>query len=305
MDVYLTEDIFSHLLSSLSIEIKKYYANDLPVLIAVGISGIEIVTRLAEILNNEKIEVYACDVVRKGTNVTEITNFPETEVKGKKVLITYVRVDTGNTLRAVAKQATACGAIDVKTMSIAARNNASCFPHFFSSIINAEDNLYLLLEGYPPDIEWPYPQVLTPPGDFVRELDENDVSSQWFKCGDERIDKTGIGEYLYFLRCNKSGKVFVVEKESKIIAALHFNIKSTTARIDTLAVDVNYSEQGIGTDLMLFFIEYCRFKGIRTITLDAFKTKETFYKEKLGFRKRHDFSISGYADFVVMYRRIN
>ena len=56
MDNYLTEEIFSRLLSSLAKEIESYYKSDYPVLIGVGISGIEMVGRLPEILKNRNIE---------------------------------------------------------------------------------------------------------------------------------------------------------------------------------------------------------------------------------------------------------
>ena len=304
MDTYLTEEIFSRLLRSLAVEISRYYGTDYPVLVGVGISGIEIIGRLPEILGNPKIETYACDVVRKGDEIDKITDFPSKQVNGKRVLIAYVRVDTGKTLPAVAKYALECGANDVKTMSIAVRNNTSCFPNFFCCLINPEDNVYLLLEGYPPDIEWAYPPVLIPPGDFVRELTNEDAALGWFECGDQRIDKNGIGEYLYYLKISKKGRVFIVERKNKIVGVLHFLTNSPDAvRIETLAVDKNLQNQGIGKDLLLFFIEYCKFKGIRSIRLDAFKERESFYRG-LGFTKVKSFSIPSYGDFSEMCRRI-
>ncbi|MCW3983702.1 MAG: GNAT family N-acetyltransferase [Candidatus Bathyarchaeota archaeon] len=304
MDVYLTEDIFSRLLKSLAFELRQYYGKNLPVLIGVGISGVEIIGRLPEILEDEAIETYTCDVVRKG-DALEVTNFPGDKIKDKKVLITYVRVDTGKTLRIVANAALAAGATDVKTMSIAARNTAICFPHFFSTIIHEEDNYFLLLEGYPPDIEWAYPPVLMPPGDFLRELNYNDCKKRWPKCGDPRIDKSEIGEYLYFLKISKKGKVFVVEDGDKLLAVLHFiHLNPKTVKVETLAVDKEVQGKGIGKQLLLFFIDYCKFNGVSSICLDAFKEREAFYAN-VGFRKIKEFKIPTYGEFSVMQRRVN
>ena len=169
-------------------------------------------------------------------------------------------------------------------------------------MINPEDNLYLLLDGYPPDIAWPYPPVLVPPGDFLRELCIEDASQGWFKCGDERIDKNEVGEYLYFLKLSKNGRVFVVEKSNKIVGVLHFLFDHKKVRIDTVAVDKNIQGHGIGKNLMLFFFEYCKFNGVRSIYLDAFKEREGFYAN-LGFKKIRNFTIPSYGDFTEMHRR--
>ena len=69
MDFYLTEETFSRLLSSLSFELKKDYGSELPVLVGVGISGIEIVGRLPEILGDQKIETAVCDVKRTANSL--------------------------------------------------------------------------------------------------------------------------------------------------------------------------------------------------------------------------------------------
>jgi len=301
LEIYLTEEIFSRLLISLSKELRNYYGRDLPVLIGVGISGIEIVGRLPEFL--EVFETYVCDVERKEDDaIKEVINFPAEKIKGKRVLIAYVRVDTGKTLETLSKLALQSGAVDVKTLSIAVRRGASCFPHFFSFFIKDEDNLYLLLEGYPPDIPLPYPPVIASPGALLRDLNYEDSSREWFKCGDERIDKFGPGEYLYYTKLSKKCKVFVLDDGRNILGILHFSTKTNHAWIDTLAISKDAQGQGFGSKLVAFLIDWCKFNSIRWIYLDAFHGRESFYKQ-LHFSKIKEFVIPSYGRFCRMGRR--
>lgn len=303
MEIYITEETLSFLLKSLGSEISKYYGKDFPVMIAVGISGVEIVGRLPKILGDSGIETYVCDVVRRGDAIDKVVEFPEEKVKGKRVLITYARVDTGRTMEALSDRAIKAGATDVKTLSIAVRNGSACFPHFFSFIIKDEDNLYLLLEGYPPDIPLPYPPVFVLPGDFIRELNHEDASTEWLKCGDDRIDKVGVGEYLYYQKISKNCRVFVVVEKGRVVGLLHFYTKPRSVRIETLAVSEKVQGQHIGTKLLIFFIDWCKFNGIRWVCLDAFKEREGFYKG-LNFHKVKEFNIPSYGDFCSMKRRV-
>ena len=122
-------------MNSVAHEMREYYGNNFPVLIGVGISGVEIVGRMPEILGDSSVETYVCDVVRRGDAIEKVIDFPVEKVKGKRVLIAYVRVDTGKTLQAISSLAIESGATEVKTLSIAVRSGASCFPHFFCFII--------------------------------------------------------------------------------------------------------------------------------------------------------------------------
>jgi len=303
MEIYLTEEIFSRLLDSLAYEVRGLYSDKLPIFIGVGISGVEIVGRMPEILGDLTVETLVCDVRREG-ETNKVIKFPIEKVKGKKVLIAYVRVDTGRTLTAVSNLAFESGATDVKTLSIAARNGALCFPNFFSFMINDEDNLYLLVDGYPPDMRRPYPPVIVSPTETVRELNSDDASRKWFECGDERIDKATAGEYLYYKKVSKNCKVFVVENRDRIIGLLHYYLTPRrSARIETLAISKDMQGQGIGAKLINFFIDWCRFNGVKWIHLDAFKEREGFYR-KLGFHRLNEFEIPGYGSFSGMLRKV-
>lgn len=302
MELFITEEIFNFLLKSLAKDLLNYYGKDLPVLIGVGISGIEIVGRLPEFLGAPNIEIFVCDVERMKGKLKAI-NFPSEEIKGKKVLITYARVDTGKTLSFLSEMAMRSGALDVKTLSIAVRESALYFPNFFCFIIKDEDNMYLLLDGYPPDITLPYPAVASFPYALIHELTPEDAHKEWFKCGDERIDKIGVGEYLYYKKLSKQCRIFVIDDGKRILGILHFSKRKDRVWIDTVAVSRDIQGQGVGSKLIAFFIDWCRFNGIRWIYLDAFYEREIFYT-KLKFTKVQEFEVPSYGRFCRMRRRI-
>jgi N-acetylglutamate synthase-like GNAT family acetyltransferase len=163
--------------------------------------------------------------------------------------------------------------------------------------------LYLLLDGYPPDIPLPYPPVFVTPGDSVKELNNEDASKEWFKCGDVRIDKIEVGEYLYYQKISKNCRIFVVVEKGKALGILHFYTKRRNAHIETLAVSEKAQGQHIGTKLVNFFLDWCKFNGIRWVDLDAFKERETFY-QMLNFTKVREFEIPSYAKFCHMKRKV-
>jgi GNAT superfamily N-acetyltransferase/hypoxanthine-guanine phosphoribosyltransferase len=302
MEIFITEEIFNRILNSLAKELLNYYGTTRPVLIGVGISGIEIVGRLPQYLGDPNIEIYVCDVERKNGQINAI-NFPSDKISGKKVLITYARVDTGKTLSVLSELALHSGATDVKTLSIAVRESALFFPNFFSFMIKDEDNMYLLLKGYPPDISFPYPTVVSFPNAFIHELTVEDTCKGWFKCGDERIDKMGPGEYLYYKKLSKQCRVFVIDDGKRIIGILHFSKRKNRIWIDTLAISKDLQGQGFGSRLISFLIDWCKFNNVRWIYLDAFYERENFYR-KLNFSKIEEFEIPSYGKLSRMKRRV-
>jgi GNAT superfamily N-acetyltransferase/hypoxanthine-guanine phosphoribosyltransferase len=302
MEIFITEEIFKRILNSLAKELRNHYGTHLPVLIGVGISGVEIVGRLPEFLGAPDIETLVCDVERRKGKIKAI-NFPSKEIKGKKVLVTYARVDTGETLSVLSKMALQSGAVEVKTLSIAVRERALYFPNFFSFMIKDEDNMYLLLDDYPPDIQLPYPTVVSFPNAFIHELNPGDAYKEWFKCGDERIDKIGVGEYLYYKKLSKQCRIFVIDDGKRIIGILHFSTRKNQIWIDTIAVSKDVQGQGYGSKLINFFIDWCKFNSVQWIYLDAFRERETFYK-KLNFSKVQEFEIPSYGRFCRMKRRV-
>lgn len=304
MEIYLTEEIFDRLLNSLAVELKKQYEKDFPVFIGVGISGIEVVGRLPSVIKEAELEIFACDVKRgrKG-KIEEIINFPNDKIKGKNVLITYMRADTGQTFEALFKHAIQAGAKDVKTMSIAVREGTMCFPNWFCFSMGIKDNLYLLLDGYPPDLDSSYPPIITTPDPLLRRLKSEDATREWFECGDKRIDKFKCGEYLYFMKLTKKANVYVLDDGKEILGVIHFSLRPDSVFLETLAIRKSAQGRGLGSKTVTFLIQLCKSLGISLIYLDAFRKRESFYKA-LGFTADKCFEIPKYGKFTRMSRKM-
>jgi GNAT superfamily N-acetyltransferase/hypoxanthine-guanine phosphoribosyltransferase len=304
LEIYLTEQIFDSLLNSLAVELKQHYGKELPVLIGVGISGIEIVGRLPSFLNAPKTEFYVCDVKRgQYGKIEEIVDFPSKEIKEKNVLIAYMRADTGKTIEKLYKHAYKVGAKDVKTMSIAVREKAQCFPNFFCFTMGIKDNLYLLIEGYPPDLDSSYPPIIIGPDPLLRMLKSDDATREWFECGDKRIDKFQCGEYLYFMKLSKRAKVYVLDDGKEILGVIHFSVRADSVFVETLAIRKSAQGRGLGSKTITFLIQLCKSIGISLIFLDAFREREGFY-EALGFIAEKRFEIPKYGKFTRMSRKM-
>jgi GNAT superfamily N-acetyltransferase/hypoxanthine-guanine phosphoribosyltransferase len=297
LEIYLTEEIFSRLLASLSSQLAKDYAKKYPVLIGVGISGIEMVGRMPSILGRSEIETRVCDVERVRNEIKKITNFPD--VAGKRVLLCYVRVDTGRTLIRLTEHALKNGATDVKTMSIAARAAAECFPNYYCFMLKSEDNLFLLLDGYPPDLLRPYPPVRSTPL-LLRRLRESDAKVGWLKCGTPELDMLSVEDFLRDARDDKvKCNVFVLEERDKVVGlAQAFQIKEVIY-LACVMIDKEFQGKKLGSKLISFLIDWGRFNGFSHIELCSLVERIRFY-EGLGFEK---FGPQETGESCVMMRR--
>jgi GNAT superfamily N-acetyltransferase/hypoxanthine-guanine phosphoribosyltransferase len=282
LELYLSEEIFSKLLSSLSAQLKKDYVTEYPMLVGVGISGIEMVARMPSILDKNELQTYACDVQRVGDEIREITNFPN--VKEKDVLLCYVRVDTGRTLIRLTEHALKSGARTVRTMSIAVRSSTECFPNYFSFMLKNEDNLFLLLEGYPPDLLRPYPPVRTTPH-LLRRLSESDASLKWLTCGEPELDKLTVHD---FLDHTKEGRVpcvvFILQTRDTIIGLAEVYQVKDMIYLACLMVDEKFHGKKLGSKLVSFLIDWGRFTGFLSLQLCSLVPRVGFY-ESLGFKR--------------------
>ncbi len=304
MDFYIDEVVFSKLLNSLSVEIKKYYSDNLPILVGVGMSGVEVVGRLQEYLNPD-IDPFVCDVkVNENNQVTEIINFPENELKGKDIIICYTRVDTGGRLELIGKKAIEAGVKSLKTLSIVVRENANIFPNFYCFIVKDNDNPIFLLENYPPNLPTPFPQVnLTSISGFVRKFREDDIRNKWFKSGEKSIDKFISDDYYYQIITNNNTRVYVLDNGKKIIGVVQITVKNDEEWcIDVLAIDKKEQGNGYGPSLLNFVIDLCKFNRIRFISLFALEKRVQFYKKQY-FKEVKRINLSK-SNLVEMRRRI-
>lgn len=240
------------------------------------------VGRLPSILGRKDVQTYVCDVQRRGKEIQKITNFPD--VKGKRLLLCYVRVDTGRTLARLTEHALNKGATDVMTMSIAVRVGAECFPNYYSFMLRNEDNLFLLLDGYPPDLLRPYPPVHSTPL-LLRRIQETDRNIGWLNCGTPELDKIGVEEFLKDAR-NYQDKcvVFVLQERDKIVGLAQIFQYRDSIYLSCLMIDKPVQGKGYGSKIMSFLIDWCRFNGLRYIELCSLVERVRFY-QSLGFEK--------------------
>ncbi|MCZ7383243.1 MAG: GNAT family N-acetyltransferase [Candidatus Methanoperedens sp.] len=282
MDSYIDETVFSKLLHSLSVEIKKYYPDKPPILVGVGMSGLEVVGRLQEYFDPE-IDPLVCDVkVNENNEVIEVMGFPESEVKGKDILICYTRVDTGGRLEKIGKKAIKAGVNSFKTLSVVVRENARIFPNFYSFMVRDNDNPIFLLDNFPSTLPNPFPQVnLTCLNGFIRKFTEVDLESNWFKSGEDCIDKFLPDDYYYQMITNNNTRIYVIDNGEKIIGIVQITAKDETEWcIDVLAIDVNEQKKGYGPCLLNFVTDLCRFNGVKYINLYALERRVPFYEKK-------------------------
>ena len=89
------------------------------------------------------------------------------------------------------------------------------------------------------------------------------------------------------------------EKEPIMTARIRYF--ENTAKLERLAVRIEYRNKGIGDMLLAFLLKFCRNKGYKKFYLHSQKERKVFYKNR-GFKKfRNDFHFSGY-DYCEMIR---
>lgn len=301
MNFYLSSDTFDKLLKSLSVEVNHYYENDPPLFLGVGISGAEIVGRLPYFSDYTNPEISVCDVQREKDKI-EIIKFPE-DVRDKRILICYIRVDTGKTLEKLYKHALNLGAKDVATLSLVVRKGATVFPNFYSFVIGDNDNTFFLLEDYPPDLPPPYPPVNRLPKGIFRLLREDDIDKEWLFCKEPRIDKFSPADFLHQGALDYRYRTYIIDNGEKIVGLLHVFDKSVDeVYIQYLAIDDSEKKKGYGSMLLDFMLEFCKFNNKKFISLNAFKEREDFYLNN-GFEKMKEIHLPKYGTLVYMRKK--
>lgn len=302
MNFYLSSDAFGKLLESLSVVVKQYYQDDPPLFLGVGISGVEIVGRLFYLLDYTNPETSVCDVQREKGKI-EIIEFPN-NIKDKKILICYIRVDTGKTLEILYNHAMSMGAKDVATLSIIVRNGAAVLPNFYSFVIGDNDNAFCLLEDYPPDLPPPYPPVMRLPKGMLRLLKESDMDKEWLECGDSRIDKFSPADFLHQDVLDNRYRTYVIDNGKKIIGLLHiFERSINEIYIPYIAIDKQEQGKGYASMLLDFMLELCKFNNKKYISLNSFKERESFYTDN-GFEKIRETPLLNYGKLVFMKKQV-
>lgn len=132
----------------------------------------------------------------------------------------------------------------------------------------------------------------------LRNIEKKDIQAVFdldskFFAGPDKLDWGWTIEYVQFLEQYHKETFLVAVENNKVIG---FQIakapisadKPTVGWLETLAVDEKYQKKGIGTALLEKAMTILREKGMKTVRLTSWETKEhlTKFYEKKGFKEK-------------------
>ncbi len=109
---------------------------------------------------------------------------------------------------------------------------------------------------------------------------------------------------------NFTGKLHLNENRNILVGYICSWLFDGEAHILNIAVHPDYRRMGLGTYLMQFFIDFCRWKKAKTLSLDVRSSNHPAIEmyRKMGFRKRglrpHYYADNG-EDAVIMALKLN
>lgn len=108
---------------------------------------------------------------------------------------------------------------------------------------------------------------------------------------EKKVFKTTLGEkfLLQELTDNPFSHYFVYEKEKVVIGYIGFRIIDDQAEMMNFVIDPDYQNEGLGSELLEYSLNYLQEKHVRTITLEVRKSnkKAQYVYEKYGFKISH------------------
>ncbi|MFA6377034.1 MAG: ribosomal protein S18-alanine N-acetyltransferase [Acholeplasmataceae bacterium] len=124
---------------------------------------------------------------------------------------------------------------------------------------------------------------------MIRKASLNDVPAIHHL--EKRVLGDGLGQsFLYDeLAINPFGHYFVYEKHKEIVAYVGFRAIDDSAEMMNFVVDIDYQDQGIGSELMEYVLLYLENLGVSKIALEVRKSNKRarhFY-EKFQFKSSH------------------
>lgn len=124
---------------------------------------------------------------------------------------------------------------------------------------------------------------------MIRKASLNDVPAIHHL--EKRVLGDGLGQsFLYDeLAINPFGHYFVYEKNKEIVAYVGFRAIDDNAEMMNFVVDLDYQNQGIGSELMAYVLNYLEALGVLKIALEVRKSNKRarhFY-EKFQFKSSH------------------
>lgn len=107
---------------------------------------------------------------------------------------------------------------------------------------------------------------------------------------EKRVLGDGLGQsFLYDeLAINPFGHYFVYELKKEIIGYVGFRAIDEMAEMMNFVVDIDYQDQGIGSKLMVYVLDYLKDLGVLKIALEVRKSN----KRARHFYEKFDFKVS-------------
>ena len=124
---------------------------------------------------------------------------------------------------------------------------------------------------------------------MIRKATLDDVPAIYIL--DKRVLGLGLGEtFLYDeLALNPFSYCFVYERHKEIVAYVGFRAIDKQAEMMNFVVHQDYQNQGIGSELMRYSVDYLTKLGVKSISLEVRKSNKRarYFYEKFGFIKAH------------------
>lgn len=139
----------------------------------------------------------------------------KSDIIDKKILVCEDTTITGNSFVKVYTQLKNIGAEDVKFFSFLMRRDSSIIPNVFVFETEDDTKVYFPWSSYP---------IRTYPKGIVRKIIASDIEKD-FECGDLRIDKTSLTDFLKD-HMHANAKVYLVEDKDEICSIIKFYEKT-------------------------------------------------------------------------------
>lgn len=130
--------------------------------------------------------------------------------------------------------------------------------------------------------------------DIVRMLADDELGSQREKCEDPLPEPY----YIAFEQINRNAdhRLIVAELDGKVIGTLHLIFLPSIsyrgglrAQVESVRVDRQYQNLGIGSEMMKWTIARAKEDGARMVQLTTHRTRQAAHRfyERLGFKGNH------------------
>lgn len=292
MQTYIDDNTYEKLVHSIAYELANNLGDDLSnsYLIGIGESGINTAQTIYEFYN-KKCNVKRCDVDKKSRTVQGL-KFED--IHNKNIIICDSIINTGTTVEIVRDYLIENNPKDIKILTVILRNGSPLIPNYYALMIEKNDDIFYNIDKYP---TYKYHFGL------IRKIKIDDANKH-FESGNPQIDKWCIEDYLHCSIYSQSYSTYIFDVNNEIYGILHFFEKNDNEiYLIIISVGRNKHKMKIGSSLMSFLFQYCKFNKKQYITLSAFENVSNFY-EKLGFQPKEKYELPNFGRLVEMEYKV-